>query len=147
MYERDSPLIWQWSHETDDSNFLVGNRYHWTHMRWYKFFQFGVESVYNPITATWHELNCHAAYYDYDENNWCYSKGAVCWSNYSWITYVGDDRVTVGLENYTGVGLWSAIPDCIWWEMDDPPDPIGHGDILWTQVGIVNDATVSRPYQ
>jgi len=145
-YENDHPSrIYTWEHEIDDSNFLVGNRYNWSDGHWYKFFQFGVESVHDPITATWEEFN-KPCYYDYDEDNWWYRKGKVCWSSDAWLTWWGTGRMGVGLEDYTGVGLKKTSPDLVYWEMDDPPDPVSNGASLWTQEGIVSDL-VSKPYQ
>jgi len=98
-FDNDDPYTYTWYHSTDDGNFLVGRQWHVD--RYFKHFQFGVESNVTINETAWEELNDNPCYYD--GSGWRYTEGRVCNGTSSWITWEGVYAYRVGGVTYTGV--------------------------------------------
>jgi len=138
--ERDAPRIYTWSHSTDDDNFLVGRR--WRNWKYFKHFQFGVESNEEISETAWKVLNDNPCYYD--GTNWRYLPGYSARGANAWITWGSGREWAVGGLTYSGVNKEYSGNDIVAWKRTGTT--IGNDKKLWGGSGTVSD-TVSKPYQ
>jgi hypothetical protein len=138
-FDNDDPLISEWYHSTDDGNFLVGRQWHVD--RYFKHFQFGVESNVTISETEWEVLNDNPCYYD--GSDWRYTEGRVCNGTTSWISWEGVYAYRVGGVTHSGVNTKYTSNDQVCWNYSG--QTIGDDEQLWSGSGTVSDA-VSAPY-
>ena len=138
-FDNDQPLISEFSHSTDDANFLVGRQWHVD--RYYKHLQFGVESDSTITNTAWEELNNHPCYHD--GSNWRYTEGRVCNGTSSEISWEDGEPYWVGGVTYSGVNTKYTSNDQVCWNYSG--QTVGDDEQLWSGSGTVSDV-VSQPY-
>ncbi|MEM2286851.1 MAG: hypothetical protein QXS51_03585 [Thermoproteota archaeon] len=133
-YDNDVPVIYQWSHSTNDVAFLVGNRSYGGFN--IKHFQFGVESN-QPINGIdWLVTNTNMAYYD--GSKWRYLPGYATLGNVSHITWIGNYIFGIGGTEYRGVNVGYNSTDTVWWRYTGTT--VKEGKLLWSGSGIISSS-------
>lgn len=138
-YDNDVPVIYQWSHSTNDVAFLVGTQsYSGVPL---KHFQFGVESD-QPITGIdWRVTNTNMAYYD--GSKWRYLPGYATIGSKSYIIRIGNVIYAVGGIDYSGVNVDYSSTDTVWWRYTGTT--VEEGKLLWSGSGIISSSRT--PYR